>query len=106
MKGCAAGSCSPRFQLWSGHDSTIRPLSRALGITDEIWPPYASHMFLELYLPRASGSLAPLVRLFYNGVWRPVPGCPSSDEFCPLHTFAAAVAPLIPVDYSSECAAQ
>lgn len=108
LKACAAdGSCAPRYRLWSGHDSTMRPLSRALGITDEIWPPYASHMFLELYLPRSSSSaLPPLVRLFYNDLWRPVPGCPPSDELCPLSTFAAAVVPLIPVDFDAECAVQ
>jgi hypothetical protein len=38
-----------RYMMWSGHDSTIGPLTIALGIWDGAWPAYASHVIVELW---------------------------------------------------------
>lgn len=38
-----------KFALYSGHDTVIAPLLAALGAYDCKWPPYASHIALELW---------------------------------------------------------
>ena len=44
--------CGPaeKFMLYSGHDSTIMPLTRALQVQPENgeWPPYASNVLIEI----------------------------------------------------------
>jgi Histidine phosphatase superfamily (branch 2) len=38
-----------KWVMWSGHDSTLVPVLRAMGIFDGHWPPYASHLMWELW---------------------------------------------------------
>jgi hypothetical protein len=50
--------------LYSGHDSTLVPLLCALGCHDDVWPPYASSLALEIATSSSSGER--LVRAIYN----------------------------------------
>ena len=50
--------------LYSGHDSTLVPLLCALGCHDDVWPPYASSLALEIATSSSSGEK--LVRAVYN----------------------------------------
>jgi len=42
------GDQTPRFVLYSGHDSTIMPLLASLGAKDMDWTPYASMLLIEV----------------------------------------------------------
>jgi hypothetical protein len=39
----------PKLVVYSGHDTTLTPLAAALGIPLLSWPPYSSHIELELW---------------------------------------------------------
>lgn len=43
---------SIKFSLFSGHDTTLIPMLHAFGLFDGEWPPYASHIEMELYRRR------------------------------------------------------
>ncbi len=49
----------------AGHDSTIVPLLAALDIYKDIWPPYSSHILLELAQHKDKPE-AHYVRVLYN----------------------------------------
>ena len=51
--------------MFSGHDSTFYPLLAVLEFTDLHYPPYASHLEMELW-QADSGDL--FVRILHNGV--------------------------------------
>jgi len=57
-------SQSERFVLYSGHDTSIEPLQSALGISNGIWPRYASRVIFELLL---SSSRQYYIRILDNG---------------------------------------
>lgn len=85
MKLVAEGSPSAhRLVLFSGHDTTVAPLAAALGVFDCKWPPLASHLVFELWLPSRPDVGQPSVRVLYNGhpVTDRLDGC--SGELCPL----------------------
>ncbi|KAG5179930.1 histidine phosphatase superfamily [Tribonema minus] len=47
---------APKLALYSGHDTVIAPVLAALGAYDCRWPPYASHVRIELWTgPACSG---------------------------------------------------
>ncbi len=80
-----------RFSLFSAHDDTLRALLFALysNETDTSnWPPYASHIALELWTNTTSGQ--PLVVMQYNGAVLQM-GSPCTSTFCPLQDFTALV---------------
>jgi hypothetical protein len=61
-----------------GHDSTIAPLTGALGVADERWPPFASNVTIEVLDvadPQPSDTTSQVVRVKYNHVVRPVAYC-------------------------------
>ena len=74
----------PKFVLYSNHDSTLRAVLSALGIFDKVWPPYASHIAMELWEETATGKH--FVAMQYDGKTKVVRGCGS--EFCPFEDFA------------------
>eukprot|EP00282_Hemiselmis_andersenii_P005751 CAMPEP_0114141220 /NCGR_PEP_ID=MMETSP0043_2-20121206/17796_1 /TAXON_ID=464988 /ORGANISM="Hemiselmis andersenii, Strain CCMP644" /LENGTH=448 /DNA_ID=CAMNT_0001235355 /DNA_START=49 /DNA_END=1395 /DNA_ORIENTATION=- len=61
----SAGREAPLMRVFSGHDSTLMPLLVALGGYDDLWPPYASHVSLELLYDE--GRDRHVVRCIYNG---------------------------------------
>ena len=83
-----------RFALYSGHDSTVEPLANALGISDGLWPRYASRLVFELYAEASDNKL--YIRILYNG--RVVTGrtqfCEGQltrEGLCPIAHFLAFV---------------
>lgn len=50
--------------IYSGHDSTLVPVLCALGIYDDIWPPYASYLCFEIATHKTSKKR--FVRALYN----------------------------------------
>ncbi|GFN74270.1 acid phosphatase-like 2 [Plakobranchus ocellatus] len=59
----------PVFVLYSGHDNTLTPLIAALGLTDTVWPGYATRLVFELYRRKwsSSGKAQHFVRVLLNG---------------------------------------
>jgi len=106
IKGHVAGTVPYDLMWYSGHDSTIAPLTAAMGISDGYWPPYASYVLLEVWTSKDDPSDRYL-RTIYNGKVVQVPGCPDDDAdmLCPVDTFYTALAPvtLSLSDHFTEC---
>lgn len=65
MQAQARKRTSLKLVLYSGHDSTVDPLSCALGIATGVWPKYAARIVFELYA--RSGDEA-FLRVLLDGV--------------------------------------
>jgi len=92
-----------KFVLYSGHDTTLWPLSFAYGFgdMDMDWPPYASHMEIELWQSNSS-PFDYFVRFYYNGQPVNTLGCLAPGP-CPWATFRRAVAQVIPNNFQKQC---
>lgn len=86
----------PKFILYSGHDSTIEPLAAAIGVSNGMWPRYASRLVFELYAPaeEAGSHTNASIRVLHDGedVTRQLPFCKDirsdvSLPLCPLSAF-------------------
>ncbi len=62
VSGPAAEAQRPRLSLFSGHDTSIMGVLVALGIFDDIWPPYASHIEFELLRSKVPVSLIDMAK--------------------------------------------
>mmetsp|Transcript_12733 Transcript_12733/g.17162 ORF Transcript_12733/g.17162 Transcript_12733/m.17162 type:complete len:344 (+) Transcript_12733:43-1074(+) len=100
MKECSTQNgtkCSPAFSLFSGHDSTFYPIMPALQIFEYWYPPYASHLELELYVDSAN---AYFVRASTNGVEVNPYNCsnapPGVSPLCPLEDFLSYAKEFLP----------
>ena len=96
---------STKMFMYSAHDGTIAALLSALHVFNGIRPPYNSMVISELH-QNASGYH--YVNLFYKNtsftddlVELTLPNC---YKDCPLETFMELTKPVIPVDWSTECA--
>lgn len=49
MQRAALEGAGSKFTMYSGHDSTVSWIMHALGVFNELQPPYACAVFLELY---------------------------------------------------------
>jgi len=83
---------SPKFVLYSGHDSTVEPMAAAIGVSNGNWPRYASRLVFELYAPTndASADTVAGIRVLYNGqdVTRLLSFCKGViSNVCPLKAF-------------------
>ena len=65
MEKAVTGS-NLKFALYSGHDSTITPLSVSLGFGGSTHPPFAARIVFELY-ENKSNSRDIFLRILYNG---------------------------------------
>jgi len=82
------GYPSPKLVLYSGHDKTVTPLLKALGIYDGLWPPYGSRVVFEVY----SKEKQYFLKVLYNGKdrTRELRFCAEVeliDDMCPLDSF-------------------
>ena len=73
--------------MYSAHDTTVAPILHTLGVFNNIAPPYASMVMVELH-DLGSNSLHVKV-LYHNDSSVPpyvmtIPGC---QELCPLNKF-------------------
>ena len=100
----AASGAGHRLLVFSGHDTVVAPLLAALGALHAPgacrWPPYASHVAIELWALRERRE----VRVLFNGqpVTRYVTGCGEQatetqtadldqSEFCPLESLVNTI---------------
>jgi len=92
-----AGKLTLKYMHYSGHDTTIAPLTTAFGVYDGFWPPYASHVQIELY----SNLGKYYVQVKYQGIAQSMKNC--GGTFCPLEQFLLNVKPYSSVDYVKDC---
>ncbi|CAH1251439.1 ACP6 [Branchiostoma lanceolatum] len=78
---------SHKLHLYSGHDTTLIPLLKALGVFDDRWPPYAAHVTVELYQDAKKNNF---VKVLYLEEEKQVQGC--SAVLCPFEEFKEAMA--------------
>ena len=76
-----------KIYMYSAHDTTVAPILHTLGVFNNIAPPYASMVMVELH-DLGSNSLHVKV-LYHNDSSVPpyvmtIPGC---QELCPLNKF-------------------
>lgn len=97
----------PRYVLFSGHDDTLTPLLAGLGISVDIWPPYASNLVFELWRTRDSSpsEMKLFVRVVYNGDVQTIPGCTREDgTLCSWNEFSGIIETNLTIkDYEKEC---
>lgn len=93
----------PRMIIYSGHDSTLVPILCALGIYDDIWPPYASYLTLETVQSKTTQKY--FIRATYNDKDMVIPGSPQGSVFCPLDVVLARLKELTITweEYLQEC---
>lgn len=85
-----------------GHDSTIVPVLAALGIYDDVWPPYASNIVVELAVDKHNGR--GYVRVIYNDdeIILPKASRPHG-AWIRLEDLQHLLKQYIPTDYQQEC---
>mmetsp|Transcript_85130 Transcript_85130/g.237564 ORF Transcript_85130/g.237564 Transcript_85130/m.237564 type:complete len:477 (-) Transcript_85130:173-1603(-) len=90
-----------RFVLYTGRDLVIGPVAAAMGFFDCRWPPFASHIVLELW---ASGQ-SRLVRALFDGtpVTSKIHGC-GGKEVCDLADIQRATKDMLGGQVSREAA--
>lgn len=117
----------PTMAIYSGHDSTIAPLLAIWQLFDGTWPPFGSHIAVEVARdPKhskeslsSSSNLYPgwFVRLLYQNQPVRLPNCqqaiaairplletPFNDgTFCPLSKFVEMTQAFIPLQFDREC---
>lgn len=91
------GEDMPQYMVFSGHDTTVGPLLATLQAYDGQWPPYASHMQMELW----SNGGQYFVQVKYQG--EPLLLSTCSATMCPFSQFMDLVNPIVSVDYSQAC---
>jgi len=93
----------PKYAVYSAHDDTLTALLGAFRLDMSTWPPFASHLVLELW--RLGPQL--LVRVIYNGALQVVPGCTGAKgTVCTWEEFRTIVANRLTIsDYATACAA-
>jgi hypothetical protein len=94
-----APSISPKFYLYSAHDTTLLNMLGVLNSNDVRWPPYASNLLLELWRVRGKA----FVRVIYNGkVMTPVDSWCNLDK-CDFDMFKEYLRPSLELDIVKEC---
>eukprot|EP00026_Physarum_polycephalum_P006185 Phypoly_transcript_06226.p1 GENE.Phypoly_transcript_06226~~Phypoly_transcript_06226.p1 ORF type:complete len:140 (+),score=10.98 Phypoly_transcript_06226:1323-1742(+) len=94
------GEEMPKYLVFSGHDTTVGPLLAAINAYDGQWPPYASHIELELW--NNAGDY--YIQLKYQG--EPIVLSSCSTALCPLDQFLTHVDPVVSINYKQACVAQ
>jgi hypothetical protein len=78
-----------RYVLHSGHDTTIAPLINLLGISNGLWPDYASNLIFEIYSRTEEEKENRFsVKLLYNGVDNTENIC-KNQLYCPWDQFVS-----------------
>ena len=101
METTQAGTNPHKFMLYSGHDTTIGPVLAALGIPLTEYPPYASHILVELFQNTTDGSYH--VGLQYNGEDVSSLECPTPPQLCPWSSFVLSLIRNIPPNFGPAC---
>jgi lysophosphatidic acid phosphatase type 6 len=70
--------------IYSCHDTTLIPMTMALGIFDMQWPSYAAHILMKYYVSKIEPTET-YITVDYSGLHKQLPNC--QDYFCPYLTF-------------------
>ncbi|KAF2072873.1 hypothetical protein CYY_005821 [Polysphondylium violaceum] len=97
IKAFLQGQTSVKYFLFSGHDDSVGPLVNLFGLLVD-WPPYASHVELELW---SDSSNDKYIQFKYNGESYVLDGC--SDVMCPVDDFIEIAYSLLVPDYIDAC---
>jgi len=106
MKAKLKGHRTKKVYVYSAHDDTVAPLLAALNVYNNLAPPYASAIMLELWETEKKD---PFVRLFYRNdtsinpetpLFLTIPGCTAD---CPWAKFLKSTRSSIPSNYAKEC---
>eukprot|EP01133_Synstelium_polycarpum_P003485 gene3485-3980_t len=91
------GNITQKLMFFSGHDDSVGPFVNLFGFLNE-WPPYASHVELELWTDSNNDYF---LQFKYNGVVHTLPGC--SGVMCPIDTFFNLAYEILIPDYYDAC---
>eukprot|EP00624_Nannochloropsis_granulata_P002940 evm.model.NODE_24869_length_11136_cov_18.837284.3 len=105
------GGKEEQVVVYAGHDSSIVPVLAALGIWEDVWPPYAANIVLELAEEGAregGREGGHFVRVLYNDEERVLfgggeGGREGGEVWYPLDEFSEKVRRLVPTDTEKEC---
>ncbi len=81
-----------KVALYGCHDTTLGSMLTSIGAFDDKWPPFTSHVALELFEQKATslagyfGSKDYFVRVRYNNEVMPVPAC-KNPNLCTMKEF-------------------
>jgi len=92
-----AGDLTYKFQLFSSHDTGVGPFLCYFGVYDGNWPPYVSHIQLNLY----EDSGEHFVQFWFNDVLQVIPACGVAN--CPYATFRSIALANVPEDPEKAC---
>jgi len=102
MTSRVQNSTPVKFALYSGHDNTISPFLISFKIFDNLHPPVASTVVLELYEEIAKENPQHYVRVVYNNKVLKIPEG-RANGLCDFSTFKKLAEELVPKDYEKEC---
>jgi len=112
-EGMGEGGKVEHVVVYAGHDSSIVPVLAALGIWEDVWPPYAANIVLELAEKeggREGGRVGEhFVRILYNDEERVLFGeegegwREGGEVWYPLEVFSEKIKRFLPTDYEKEC---
>ena len=87
---------------YSAHDTTCGLFLSAFQVLKD-WPPYASHIVMELYSDPQNNWY---VKFMYNDQVMHLPGCSTSSDLCDYQTFSdlAYKSVMTPQNWTAECA--
>jgi len=76
----------PSLVIWSAHDTTIASWLHAFSVWDQIYPPFASIITIEIYEMAETESFNYGFRLTYQGkpITQNMTECPADSEICDL----------------------
>ncbi|KAK9505305.1 hypothetical protein O3M35_009393 [Rhynocoris fuscipes] len=97
------GNLERNISVYSGHDTTIGNLLNTMGIFNEISPPFAATVLVELRKNSMDGQHYVTI-LYKNSSSSPhlltLPGC---TEACPLDKVKTLLHDVIPINWDTEC---
>lgn len=91
----------PKFELYSGHDTTLSSLLSVLRIKELPLPPFASNMIIELWKLKKKGKNY-AIRIWFNGAAIQTKWC-DFEAGCDLDTFLQFLAQNTPEDLGTAC---
>jgi hypothetical protein len=110
-KARGGGGAGENLVVYAGHDSTVVPLLVALGLWEDVWPPYAANLVLEL--AEREGPVAGeegerhFVRVLYNDeervLWAKEGDADVGGRWYSLREFSGRLRKLVPKDFEEEC---
>lgn len=105
MQASIDKSSAVKLRMFSGHDTTIMPLLRALQIEEKFWTPYGANIILELYEDKSKRKDKDhFVRVLYQNKEQIIPGC--KGAYCHLDDFRQALSKFFIYDdeHAEKCA--